>query len=164
MHPIIKITLSQHSKFFEPQLGELYSNLELQRLLLGANTEDQLDFKSWIARRSSDIYFRHIILNKNELVGYVQFVDFHKNNKTGYLGICLREKFRNSGFGTQSLKLTFVDLKEQLGVRKVLLKVRKGNPAIFLYEKLGFERVGELINEYYDGSKYWNVVIYEKFI
>ena len=164
MHPIIKITLRQHSKFFEPQLGELYSNLELQRLLLGANNEDQIDFKAWISRRSSDIYFRNIILNENELVGYVQFVDFHKNNKTGYLGICLREKFRNSGFGTQTLKLTFIDLKEQLEVRKVLLKVRKGNPAVFLYEKLGFERVGELKNEYYDGSKYWNVVIYEKFI
>lgn len=164
MHPIIKITLRQHSKFFEPHLVELYSNLELQRLLLGANNEDQIDFKAWIARRSSDIYFRNIILNENELVGYVQFVDFHKNNKTGYLGICLREKFRNSGFGTQTLKLTFIDLKEQLKVRKVLLKVRKGNPAVFLYEKLGFERVGELKNEYYDGSKYWNVVIYEKFI
>lgn len=164
MHPIIKITLRQHSKFFEPQLGELYSNLELQRLLLGANNEDQIDFKAWISRRSSDIYFRNIILNENELVGYVQFFDFHKNNKTGYLGICLREKFRNSGFGTQTLKLTFKDLKEQLEVRKVLLKVRKGNPAVFLYEKLGFERVGELKNEYYDGSKYWNVVIYEKFI
>jgi len=164
VHPIIKITLRQHSKFFEPQLGELYSNLELQRLLLGANNEGQIDFKAWISRRSSDIYFRNIILNENELVGYVQFVDFHKNNKTGYLGICLREKFRNSGFGTQTLKLTFIDLKEQLKVRKVLLKVRKGNPAVFLYEKLGFERVGELKNEYYDGSKYWNVVIYEKFI
>ena len=164
MHPIIKITLRQHSEIFEPQLGELYSNLELQRLLLGAYNEDQIDFKAWIARRSSDIYFRHIILNENELVGYVQFVDFHKNNKTGYLGICLRENFRNSGFGTQALKLTFIDLKKELGVRKVLLKVRKGNPAIFLYEKLGFERVGELKNEYYDGSKYWNVIIYEKFI
>tara|TARA_B100000674_G_scaffold390055_1_gene333883 strand:- start:47 stop:541 length:495 start_codon:yes stop_codon:yes gene_type:complete len=164
VHSITKITLRNHSQFFEPQLDELYSNLELQRLLLGANNEDQIDFKSWIARRSCDTYFRHIIINDNELIGYVQFVDFHKNNKTGYLGICLKDKFRNSGFGTQALKLTFTDLKEELGVRKVLLKVRKGNPAIFLYEKLGFERAGELKNEYYDGSRYWNVIIYEKFI
>ena len=164
MHTVTKIKLKNHSQVFEPQLDELYSNLELQRLLLGANNEDQIDFKSWITRRSDDTYFRNIIFNDNELIGYVQLVDFHRKNKTGYLGICLRDKFRNSGFGAQTLKLTFIDLKKQLEVRKVLLKVRKGNPAIFLYKKFGFEKVGELKNEYYDGSKYWNVIIYEKFI
>ena len=49
-------------------------------------------------------------------------------------------------------------------MRKVLLKVRKDNPAVFLYEKLGFDRAGELQDEYYDGYNYWNVMVYEKFI
>ena len=164
MYSVTDIKLRRHSRVFEPELDTLYSNLELQKLLLGATTANDLDFKSWLFRRKSDPYFRQIIVNDKELVGYVQFVDFHKNNRSGYLGICLREKFRNSGFGTKTLNLTFVDLKKQLGVRKVLLKVRKDNPAVFLYEKLGFDCVGELQNEYYDGNKYWNVIIYEKFI
>jgi len=164
VYSVNKIKLRPYSEVYETELFALYSNLELQKLLLGATTEEDLNFNSWLSRRSNDTYFRQIIINEKELVGYVQFTDFHKKNKTGYLGICLREKFRNSGYGTQALNLTFADLKKKLGVRKVLLKVRRDNTATFLYEKLGFERVGGLKNEYYDGSRYWDVIIYEKFI
>lgn len=164
MYSVNDIKLRRFSRDFEPELSALYSNLELQRLLLGAIKESDLNFESWLLRRKADPYFRCIVINEKELVGYVQFIDFHENNRSGYLGICLREKFRNSGFGTQTLNLTFTDLKKQLGVRKVLLKVRKDNPAVFLYEKLGFDSAGELQDEYYDGYNYWNVMVYEKFI
>ena len=137
-------------------------NARLLRISNILNSVNECAIAAWIGNNEFELAI--IIVNEKELVGYVQFVDFHKNNRSGYLGICLREKFRNSGFGTQTLNLTFVDLKKQLGVRKVLLKVRKDNPAVFLYEKLGFDCVGELKNEYYDGNKYWNVIIYEKFI
>ena len=125
-----RIELKSHDGGFFDELYELHADIELQKFLLGSYRVEDIDLPSWISRRKKDPYYREIILDGRNFVGYVQIIDHHVNNKTGYLGICLRKNYRNQGFGLRTLSLMFEDVKVTLGLRKIFLKVRVDNPAV----------------------------------
>lgn len=62
--------------------------------------------------------------------------------------IAVIPQFRRQGLG-ESLIHKLFERAQQAGVRRVFLEMRRGNPAIHLYEKVGFKPIGERPNYYH---------------
>lgn len=58
------------------------------------------------------------------------------------IDIALMPAFRNAGLG-RDLLLAVQDLSRRLGIAKVTLNVEQRNPALRLYERLGFIKTGQ---------------------
>ena len=113
-----RIELKSHDGGFFDELYELHADIELQKILLGSYRVKDIDLPSWISRRKKDPYYREIILDGRKFVGYVQIIDHHVNNQTGYLGIFLKKNYRNQRFGLRKLSPMFEDVKIKLGCEK----------------------------------------------
>jgi ribosomal-protein-alanine N-acetyltransferase len=61
--------------------------------------------------------------------------------------IAVRPECRRSGLGQVLLENLFWNARNR-GVRRIFLEMRRGNPAIHLYQKAGFEPVGKRSNYY----------------
>lgn len=159
------VHLIAYSENHKKALKQLYYDIDLQKKLLGESDEKQLNFENWLCRRLEGPFFKVAIDSENNFIGYVQLVNFHRNNQTAYLGICLSSEARGKGNGGKMLKALVDIARLELNVRKLLLKVRSDNlPAIRLYERNSFNKVGVLHEEYYDSNAYWDVYLYEKIL
>ncbi len=61
--------------------------------------------------------------------------------------IAVTPEHRRQGLAEILIGQLFASARER-GVRKIFLEMRRGNPAVFLYEKLGFQPIGERSNYY----------------
>jgi len=61
--------------------------------------------------------------------------------------IAVTPEHRRLGLAEILIGQLFLSARER-GVRKIFLEMRRGNPAVFLYEKLGFQPIGERSNYY----------------
>jgi ribosomal protein S18 acetylase RimI-like enzyme len=57
------------------------------------------------------------------------------------LGLAVRSDFRRQGVGARLLR-ALLELASEKGIRRVSLSVEPENPALQLYQRLGFHRVG----------------------
>lgn len=110
------------------------------------------------AQKSNTAYiFAVKDLQEKELIGVTGFDDISWNNGTAliYIGIG-GEKHRGCGYGKEALELTIEFGFQELNFHRIQLTVLQYNePAIKLYEKLGFKREGvyrEFIHR--DGKRY----------
>ena len=109
-------------------------------------------------RKSDTAYiFAVKSLQDSELIGVTGFENISWNNGTAliYIGIG-NEKHRGKGYGREAFKLTIDFGFQELNFHKLQLNVLQYNePAIKLYERLGFKREGvyrEFIHR--DGKRY----------
>jgi len=86
---------------------------------------------------------------------YLNFLK--KISHTALFAIIVDKEYRGKGIGFSLLKELFKLAKERFKLESLHLEVYKGNPAIKLYERLGFQRYGvhkkflkELDGTYYD--------------
>ena len=79
---------------------------------------------------------------QGELKGY-GFI----GSQTPELAIALFEEYRNKGIGTQLMR-QMIELLQAKGYSQVSLSITKGNPAVRLYERLGFGVVDENEEDY----------------
>jgi len=121
------------------------------------NTEDIKDMFSEITKCNTAYIFAVKELKEQKLIGVTGFENISWNNGTAliYIGIG-EEKSRGQGHGTEAFKLTIEFGFEELNFHRIYLTVLEYNePAIKLYEKLGFKREGvyrEFIHR--DGKRY----------
>lgn len=66
----------------------------------------------------------------------------HIDDSTPSFSISVYESYRNKGVGTKLLMAMLDDLNMQ-GFEKASLSVQKENPALRLYERLGFKIIGD---------------------
>ena len=66
----------------------------------------------------------------------------HIDDKTPSLAISLYKDYRNRGIGTELLQRV-LDLLREKGYRQVSLSVQKGNYALWMYRKAGFEVIAD---------------------
>ena len=66
----------------------------------------------------------------------------HIDDKTPSLAISLYKDYRNRGIGTELLQ-RMLDLLREKGYRQVSLSVQKGNYALWMYRKAGFEVIAD---------------------
>ncbi|MDR2914602.1 MAG: GNAT family N-acetyltransferase [Tannerella sp.] len=67
--------------------------------------------------------------------------------QTPEIAIALFEEYRGKGIGTQMMEQMIVLMKSE-GYHQVSLSITKGNPAIRLYERLGFQTIDENDEDY----------------
>jgi len=138
--------------------------------------DDVTEMISDIRKCNTAYIFAVKTLVKQEIIGVTGFENISWNNGTAliYIGIG-EEKYRGCGHGKAALKLTLEFGFEELNFHRIYLTVLDYNePAIKLYEKLGFKREGvyrEFIHR--DGRRYdmylygilrpeWEAVLKEK--
>ena len=64
------------------------------------------------------------------------------DDSTPELGIAVKPNYRNQGIGTQLLK-KLISTSHKNSVKALCLSVDKRNPAVHLYQRVGFKVVGE---------------------
>lgn len=70
----------------------------------------------------------------------------HLDDNTPSLAISLYEEYRGKGIGTELVRRMLRLLKEQ-GYQKVSLSVNEENFAVKIYEKFGFKKIGDGVDE-----------------
>ncbi|MCB2307230.1 GNAT family N-acetyltransferase [Clostridium estertheticum] len=121
------------------------------------NFEDVLETINDVRRSNTAYTFAVKILEKQKIIGVTGFENIYWNNGTALIYIGLGESGnRGQGYGKEALKLTIEFGFEELNFHRIYLTVLEYNePAIKLYEKLGFKREGvyrEFIHR--DGRRY----------
>ena len=95
-----------------------------------------------------------IILLNGEAVGSVYLRDIDLDTKEAEYGIFIgEESARGKGVGTKSAKLILKYAFEELGLKKIFLRVFKDNPgAVRSYEKAGFKKIDRVDTLTIDGE------------
>ena len=121
-------------------INQILGNEELQSVLLSKSYGKRDTAKSWHQRRGRNGFVWAISDNKDSFFGYIQ-ITVNKGTQTrAFLGICLLEPFRGLGLGAFAIKEVEKKMQRR-GFETLVLKVRNDNPALKLYERLGFELV-----------------------
>jgi len=94
--------------------------------------------------RIEDCYgFANVIYYKNEKVGTIKYLIHEKSIEI--MQVQIHPKYQGKGLG----KIVIKKIIKKADTKQVKLSVLKGNPAIKLYEKLGFKVTREESNEWY---------------
>ena len=71
----------------------------------------------------------------------------HIDDQTPSLAISVKKEYRGLGIGTKLMETMLVSVKHH-GYQSVSLSVQKANPAVHLYQRLGFQIIKENEEEY----------------
>lgn len=71
----------------------------------------------------------------------------HIDDQTPSLAISVKKEYRGLGIGTKLMETMLVSVKHH-GYQSVSLSVQKANPAVHLYQQLGFQIIKENEEEY----------------
>jgi ribosomal-protein-alanine N-acetyltransferase len=94
-------------------------------------------------------YFCRVIEVKRDLVGYA--IMSMGAGEAHVLNVCVRIDYRDQGVGRYLMETLFIEARKA-GCEDIFLEVRPSNPpAIHLYERLGFQRIG-VRKGYYQAS------------
>ncbi len=98
-------------------------------------------------------------------LGFVQVLGLDLVSGVGELGICLAPEAQGRGIGAEAMGLLESYLAGVFRLRKLTLKVLAGNDrAVRFYRRLGFEGVGTHRAHHYQGGRYHDVAVMEKFL
>ena len=88
-----------------------------------------------------------------------------KKEHVGGFGILLKKEVRNIGLGQKIIPLLIREAKKEIKIKIVTLQVVKENKiALHVYEKLGFQRVGEIKRGINHFGKYLDEIIMVKYL
>lgn len=122
-----------------------YSYLDFNHLDSVLEIEKESNPYPWTARNFSDCiekgYYSMVLEDNERLVGFA--IMAISSEESHLLNIGVNKDFRGSGFGEQILKKMII-AAEVMGSKKIILEVRVSNKIAYrLYEKLGFQEIGE---------------------
>jgi len=107
--------------------------------------EDQLSRRFDLSQTSHDVYlFAVRLLDEDELIGLLEFDGIDWAHRTTFVSIGIGEEGnRGRGYGREAMELGLAFAFNELNLHRVCLTVFSYNePAIVLYERLGFMREG----------------------
>jgi len=151
------------------RLLEMRSDRQLQHLLMAdAQDNGPDDVRNWLRRRNSETHSLFFIIGDAETdacAGFIQLIGIRPRHCDGALGIAVHSEFSGRGFASEAIALLENHAAVTRGLRKITLQVMQQNErAVQLYERLGFRRVGVLVQHYeYDGS-YLDVLVMERMV
>jgi RimJ/RimL family protein N-acetyltransferase len=126
--------------------------------------------KEWIKsviedKSNNSVHFGICLLDSEELIGITKLFNINWISHTCYFGIFLGSKeTRGKKYGKEVTELIIKYAFNSLNLRKILLEVIVINqPAINLYQKIGFIIEGKLKRQYYEGNAYHDVLIMSLF-
>jgi ribosomal-protein-alanine N-acetyltransferase len=141
--PLVEGIMRVMEEAFDPAFGEAWNRRQVSDALILPSTHALLVSDRGELIASAD---------EGEPAGFV--LSRHAADEEELLLIAVLPQRRTRGLG-QILIDRFFDAARGRGVRKVFLEMRRGNPAIHLYQKVGFEPIGERRNYYkrLDGTR-----------
>ncbi len=103
---------------------------------------------------------------EDKAIGMIGLYDINWIHRTCEIGVYLGNKEgTGKGYGKEACQLIEGFAKEYLNLRKIKLSVVSDNQgAVKMWRSLGYEVIGEYLEERYIKGKYRNVLIMEKFI
>lgn len=112
---------------------------------------------------SSSVSFAIINNEDGKHIGNVKIDSIHWIHRRAFLGIMIGEKSsQGKGYGTEATKLALTYAFNQLNLVKIKLGVVASNiAAVKIYEKIGFNQVGYLVDEFYYHGKYHDMIYME---
>jgi len=88
-------------------------------------------------------------IENREIAGYICL--WRVSDEGQITNIAVKEKFRRKGLGSRLMKY-IIDISYAMKIKKMFLEVRASNyPALKLYEKFGFKKIG-VRKKYYPNS------------
>ena len=112
-------------------------------------------------RNKKEVFF--IIKRDKEIIGRVN-ASLDLINKKAEMGIILRKRYINKGYGIKALIMFLFYLFYFWNLRKVKLEVYSDNKrAVNVYKKVGFKEVGIFKEEYFCFGRYRDVLAMELF-
>lgn len=112
---------------------------------VAAKPKSVADLEKWYEdlNRSESNYVFAIRDKEDQLVGYVELDGILWNQGTGWISIAIGSNEQRKGYGKEAMELLLRFAFHELNLRRVQLTVFEYNePAIKLYESLGFTREG----------------------
>lgn len=117
----------------------------------------------------SQLYDQHVhdqrerrfvaIDNDGETVGLVELIELDHIHRRGEFQIIIAPQEQGRGYASIATRLAIDYAFSVLNLRKIYLIVDKSNAAaIHVYEKCGFRREAELIEEFFGNGKYHNAL------
>ncbi|MEM9085398.1 MAG: GNAT family N-acetyltransferase [Pseudomonadota bacterium] len=133
--PIIDGIMQIMQCSFDPEYGEAWNRRQICDALLLPSTH------ALLVNANGDV-----ISNADEKpAGFV--LSRHAADEEELLLIAVLPEYRARGLG-KILIDQLVEAASARGISKVFLEMRRGNPAVHLYQKVGFEPIGERLNYY----------------
>lgn len=132
----MKSTPEQEEKFqiFEKYVGSNTFFIALARV------------KGWVNRA---------IYDGDRLIGFATHGFDDENNRYEMVSIMLGHQHQGKGYGKASLKAVLDEMAEMYGCKEIYLTTAPGNePAIRVYEKLGFKPTGESFKAFVEEHVY----------
>jgi len=130
---------------FEPTYGEAWNRRQISDALVLSSTHALLV-------DAEGALIDGLGSNSGSPAGFV--LSRHAADEEELLLIAVMPEFRARGLGQVLIDHLFKSAVAR-GVNRVFLEMRRDNPAIHLYRKVGFEPIGERLNYYkmMDGSR-----------
>ena len=125
---------------FDPAFGEAWNRRQISDLLTLPSTHAIV-----IDTNGDEIAGEPLTSNQREPCGFV--LTRHAADEEELLLIAVLPQFRARGLGKALIDRLLKSARTR-GTHRMFLEMRKGNPAIHLYEKIGFEPIGERPNYY----------------
>lgn len=117
--------------------------------------------ETFIETSFSDDNKTYAIDVEGEYAGSVSLKHINKKDMNAEFAISIRKKYRGQGLGKQVIKDILEIAFYEFGLNKVYLDVLSDNTgAIKLYEKIGFQLEGELINHIKINDEFKNLKLY----
>lgn len=134
-----RIKLEQAQDGDRESLVEMYLGYESEDKAQGIPPSGEENIREWLDIVMADQSLNVIAWHKREAVGHAMLVD---DQEGGYeVAIFIHHEYQGAGIGTELMRTTLGEAQEQ-NIERVWLSVERwNNPAIALYDKLGFERV-----------------------
>lgn len=93
---------------------------------------------------------------------YIQ--PYQKLNHTCLFSIIVKEEMRGKGVGKYTLEKLQAHAKEKFHIEILHLEVYDGNPAIHLYERMGFQRFGKQTHFIKENGQYRAKILMQKYL
>lgn len=152
-------------KVSETDVNELYlewiNNPDITKgLVTGAFPSSIEDLYNYVQQTVAlkDCLFMAICTHDHKHIGNIKLDNFNWIAKTAELGILIgNQNYWGKGIGAEACHLLIKHAFQNLNLRKITLAVFSNNPAaIKLYEKIGFEKEGQLKEHVYSDGLYYD--------
>lgn len=118
--------------------------------------------KHWISYARYKAVLKALYKGKTAGLANIYLQPYRKLAHQCLLAIIVGEEFRGHGVGRALMEDLIKLAKEKFKIELLHLEVYEGNPAIHLYEKLGFERYGTQRRFIKDKGEYLNKILMQK--
>ena len=125
---------------FDPAFGEAWNNRQVSDALTMPSTHALV-----IDNAGQEILGEPLVPAPRVPAGFV--LTRHAANEEELLLIAVTPEFRGRGLGGTLIDRLVKSATER-GATRIFLEMRRGNPAVHLYQKVGFEPIGERPNYY----------------